>query len=141
MQVDCLANRLNLVDIRVPLSSCIFTGCPNKQPPVGPTTPCIGHAAHRTVQTMDAAGIVVEYRDTTIDRNAAKMNAHRRLPAMSPPQQDTQGRQVIDWFAQHQAIVKELETAHAYLTELHKEIGQLRSQVTTIEHHLKDELR
>ena len=77
----------------------------------------------------------------TIDQHAAKMNAHQRLPAMPPPQQDTQGRQMIDWFAQHRALVKELETAHAYIAELHKDLGQLRSQVTKIEHHLKDGLR
>jgi len=80
------------------------------------------------------------FRLASIEENDAYMWKHRHLPSVGPARTTADGQAVVDVFAQSKGMLEELEKAHIYIGQLHREIAALRSQAEARDAQLRSEL-
>jgi hypothetical protein len=68
------------------------------------------------------------YNLESIDEHSEFMWQKRHLPAMPKIQKDENGREIVEIGARSRGVVEELEKAHIYIEQLHKDINQLQEQ-------------
>ena len=68
------------------------------------------------------------YKLESIDEHSEFMWQEKHLPAMPKIQKDENGREIVEIGARSRGIVEELEKAHIYIEQLHKNINQLQEQ-------------
>jgi hypothetical protein len=80
------------------------------------------------------------FRLASIEENDAYMWKHRHLPSVGPARTTADGQAVVDVFAQSKGMLEELEKAHIYIGQLHREIAALKSQAEARDAQLRSEL-
>jgi hypothetical protein len=80
------------------------------------------------------------FRIASIEENDAYMWKHRHLPSVGTRAHHGGRAGVVDVFAQSKGMLEELEKAHIYIGQLHREIAALRSQAEERDAQLRSEL-
>ncbi|MEM7586977.1 MAG: hypothetical protein AAF560_26535 [Acidobacteriota bacterium] len=70
-----------------------------------------------------------DYELESIADHAAFMWANKHLPAVPPRRVDENGLEVLEVGAHRQGMLEELETAHIYIEQLHRELEALKQTV------------
>ena len=68
------------------------------------------------------------YKLESIDEHSDFMWQEKHLPAMPKIQKDENGQEMVEIGARSRGVVEELEKAHIYIEQLHKNINQLQDQ-------------
>jgi photosystem II stability/assembly factor-like uncharacterized protein len=68
------------------------------------------------------------YKLESIEEHSAFMWQEKYLPAMPKIQKDENGQEMVEIGARSRGVVEELEKAHIYIEQLHKNINQLQEQ-------------
>lgn len=69
-----------------------------------------------------------EYKLESIEEHAKFMWKEKHLKAISKAEKDERGQEVVEIGAHRKGIVEELEKAHIYIEELHKEIKEMKTK-------------
>lgn len=80
------------------------------------------------------------FKVASIEENAAYMWKNRHLPAVGPAKTTDDGRAVVNVFSQANGMLEELEKAHIYIEQLHKEIKTLRAEAEGRDSAIRQEL-
>jgi len=76
------------------------------------------------------------YKLESIDEHSEFMWQEKHLPAMPKIQKDENGREIVEIGARSKGIVEELEKAHIYIEQLHKENKELRDRLERLDARL-----
>ena len=63
---------------------------------------------------------------------------NKHLPAVAPARYDENGKRVIELGASSVEILEELEKAHIYIEQLHKDIRRLEERLAKVEKGITD---
>ncbi len=74
-----------------------------------------------------------DYELETIEEHAEFMWKNKHLPAVAPAQYDENGKRVIELGASSAEILEELEKAHIYIEQLHKQLETLEERLAKLE--------
>ena len=80
------------------------------------------------------------YKLESIDEHSEFMWREKHLPAMPKIQKDENGREMVEIGARSRGVVEELEKAHIYIEQLHKNINQLQEQMQEQNKKLQDRI-
>lgn len=80
------------------------------------------------------------FKLASIEENAAYMWKNRHLPAVGPAKTTDDGRAVVNVFSQSNGMLEELEKAHIYIEQLHKEIKSLKAEAAARDAEVREEL-
>jgi hypothetical protein len=81
------------------------------------------------------------FRLASIEEQWKYMWTNRHLPAVGPARTTPDGKAVVDVFAQGKGILEELEKAHIYIGQLHREMESLKSEMAAREARLEAQMR
>jgi len=80
------------------------------------------------------------FKLASIEENAAYMWKNRHLPAVGPAKTTSDGRTEVNVFAQSKGMLEELEKAHIYIEQLHREIQALKLDASERDSEFRREL-
>lgn len=73
-----------------------------------------------------------DYKLETIEQHAAYMWKHKHLKAIPKAKVDAEGREVLELGAHRKGIVEELEKAHVYIEELHRDLKEQQREIEAL---------
>ncbi len=73
------------------------------------------------------------YELESIDKHSEFMWQNKHLPAIPKAMTDENGREIVEVGAHRRGIVEELEKAHIYIDQLHKQNMELETRIAKLE--------